>query len=141
MRKFALIICAFLVTSCATETASHGYTFEQYDTGSITVGKTSMDDVITQLGTPTSESDFGDKVIYYINFKTEKIAFFDPKVVEQRVLAISFNKKMVVSKIREYTLDDRNQVVYSKDKTEIKGNTLTPIEQILTNVGKFNKKK
>jgi outer membrane protein assembly factor BamE (lipoprotein component of BamABCDE complex) len=130
-----------MVTSCATETASHGYTFEQYDTGSISVGKTHAEEVFAQLGTPTSESDFGDKVIYYINFKTEKVAFFDPKVVEQRVLAISFNKKGIVSKIHEYTLDDRNQVVYSTDKTEIKGNTLTPIEQLLSNVGKFNKKK
>jgi len=106
----------------------------------IKVGESTKEHVLHELGSPTSESNFGPKTFYYINVKTEKIAFFDEKSIEQRVLAIRMNDNDMVTDITEYTLDDSNQVAFSEKKTEIKGNTLTPIEQILTNIGKFNRK-
>lgn len=141
MKKLLVILSLISATGCATETYLHGYTFEQSDIDFIAIHKSTRDDVIRELGSPTSKSNFGDSTYYYINFKTEKTAFFDPKVVEQKVLAITFNKKDQVSKIIQHTLDDRNQIAFSEDKTEIQGNYMTPAEQMLSNIGKFNKKK
>ena len=141
MRKYLALALSLILTGCATNVYNHGYTFEQSDIATIQINQSTETDVITELGSPSSRSDFGEKTIYYISYKSEKVAFFDPKVIEQRVLAISFDKNNIVSKIVEYTLDDHNQLAFSEDKTEIHGNTLTPIEQILSNVGKFNKKK
>jgi outer membrane protein assembly factor BamE (lipoprotein component of BamABCDE complex) len=142
MKKIsAIILLSSVLVGCASEVYNHGYTFEQSDIASLEINKSTELDVLTELGSPTSKSNFGEKIYYYINYKTEKVAFLTPKVIEQRVLAISIGENGLVTKISEYTLDDRNQIAFSEDKTEIHGNTLTPIEQILSNVGKFNKKK
>jgi outer membrane protein assembly factor BamE (lipoprotein component of BamABCDE complex) len=140
MRNIALFLTALSLSSCAKEVYHHGYSFEQNNVQTIKVGEADYGKVLSELGSPTTKSNFGPKTLYYINYSVEKIAFLDPKITEQKVLAIAFNDKDVVSNIMEYTLDDSNQVAFSEGKTEIQGNTLTPIEQIMTNIGKFNKK-
>jgi len=138
--KHITIITCLTFAGCAHETEQHGYSFEQHNIHLIKVNQSSHLDVLRELGSPTSQSDFGNKVFYYISYKSDKVAFFDPKIVEQRVLAITFNDKGIVKDIVEYTVDDRKNISFSTHKTEIKGNTLTPVEQILSNVGKYNKK-
>lgn len=139
MRNKIIALSLLLLSSgCAKEHYYHGYGFQQNNIDSIKVGSSSYDQVLAELGSPTSESHFGDKTIYYINNKTEKVAFLNPKIVEQRSLAITFDSKGTVSDIYEYTLDDAQNIAFSEKRTEIRGNTLTPIEQVMTNVGKFN---
>lgn len=138
--KHLSLITALLLSACMHEVEQHGYSFEQNNVDIIKVKQSSKHHVLNELGSPTSESDYGPKVFYYISYKSEKLAFLDPRIIEQRVLAITFDKNEIVSDITEYTIDDRNNIAISEHKTEIRGNTLTPIEQILTNVGKYNKK-
>jgi outer membrane protein assembly factor BamE (lipoprotein component of BamABCDE complex) len=128
------------LSACVHEVEQHGYSFEQNNMHSIKVGSSTVYDVMRDLGTPTSQSDYGDKIFYYISYKSEKVAFFDPKVIEQRVLAITFNNKGLVKDIAEHTIDDYKNIAFSKHKTELKGSTLTPMEQIMSNIGKHNKK-
>lgn len=140
MKNIVLVCILLLLTSCVSEYYSHGYTFDQNNLGIIKVGQTKKENVIRELGNPTTSSDFGPEVYYYINYKTEKKAFFDPKIIEQKVIAITFDKKDTVADIAEYTIDDLKNIAFSEHMIEIKGNSITPIEQILTNVGKFTKK-
>lgn len=137
--RIILVCSLLLLQGCAKEYYNHGYGFQQNNIEVIKVGISTYDEVINELGSPTSESNFGKKTIYYISNKTEKIAFLNPKIIEQRVLSIAFDSNRIVSDIYEYTIDDSNNVTFSEKRTEIKGNTLTPIEQIMNNVGKFNK--
>ena len=134
------LILILMLSACAAEIEQHGYSFEQNNIDVIKVGHSDKHQVLNELGSPTTESNYGERIYYYISYKSEKIAFFDPKIIEQRVLAINFDKKDVVSDITEYTIDDLNNIAFSEHKTEIQGNTITPMEQILTNVGKYNKK-
>lgn len=141
MRNFIfLFLSGLLLTGCISEFEHHGYSFEQNNIQSIEVKKSNQQSVLKALGNPSTSSSYGPLVYYYIGFKTERVAFLQPKIVEQRVISITFDNKNIVSDIQEYTIDDLNNVAFSEHKTEIKGNTLTPIEQIMTNVGKFNKK-
>lgn len=137
---FIIVILSQFLSSCVKQYENHGYSFEHHNIDVVKVNKSKKSDVIASFGNPSSESDFGVKIFYYISFKTETVAFFDPKIVEQRVISIEFDKKDVVSDILEYTINDLNNVAFSEHLTEIKGNAITPLEQILSNVGKFNKK-
>lgn len=139
MKNSLVIILILLCAGCSKEYTHHGYNFEHNSFEAIKIGETSAAQVLTELGTPTTESTFGKKYLYYISNKVEKLAFFDPKIVEQKVLVIGLNQNDVVSEIQEFTLDDANHIMFSESKTQIRGNTLTPAEQILTNIGKFNK--
>lgn len=130
-----------MLTSCAKNVEHHGFNFEHSKFDVIKVGETSRQQVIAELGTPTSESNFGEKKMYYISRKVETVAFLEPTVLEQKVLSIGINDSGVVSDITELTLDDANKVMFSEGRTEIHGNTLSPMQQIMTNIGKYNKKK
>lgn len=142
MKNKLLIAASFLLLSgCSKGINNHGFNFENTDFESIKVAETSRSDVKQRLGSPTSESNFGPKKYYYISYKTEAVAFFEPKQVEQKVLTIGFDRNDVVNEIEELTLDDANKVIFAEHKTEIKGNTLSPFQQIMSNVGKFNKNK
>lgn len=141
MKNFIpLLLISLLLSGCISEFEHHGFSFEQNNIQTIKVGKSNKQTVVQALGSPSTESNFGSPTYYYIGFKTEKVAFMQPKIVEQRVISIAFDKKDMVADIQEYTIDDINSVAFSEHKTEIRGNTLTPIEQIMSNVGKFNKK-
>lgn len=136
-----LIVANLAFTGCASQIHYNGFNFEHADFEVIKVGKTNLIDVLNELGSPTTESDFGEKKLYYISRRVEKTAFFDPKLLEQKVLIIGFNKKDVISDITELTLDNANKIVFAENFTEIKGNNLTVVEQFLTNIGKFKPKK
>ncbi len=140
MRNAIIFLMVLSLTGCAKEVYQHGYSFEQNNVDTIKVGQADYSKVLNELGSPTSKSTYGQKTLYYINYTVEKVAFLDPKITEQKVLSISFNDKDIVSDITEFTLDDTNDIAFSEGRTEIHGNTLTPIEQIMTNIGKFNKK-
>lgn len=137
--KYALLASLLMLSACNKDVALHGFNFEHVDFGEIKVNETSRNAVLATLGSPTSQSDFNGKTDYYIESKVEKVAFLDPKVLEQRVLAISYNQSGIVSGITEYTLDDANKVIFSDSHTELKGNGITPVQQIMTNLGKYNK--
>lgn len=140
IKKTLILLCIVLLTACVKEHHHHGYGFNQNSLDLIKVGESSMDDVLNQLGSPTSTGHFGNITFYYISSVSEKIAFFEPKIIEQNVLSISFDRSNKVSEINQYTLDDANDIAFSKSRIEIKGNNLNPIEQIMSNIGKFNKK-
>lgn len=137
--KLILALSLLLLSGCTKGINNHGFNFENTDFDSIKVAETSRIDVKNMLGSPTSESNFGPKKYYYISYKTESVAFFEPKPLEQKVLTIGFDRNDIVSDIEELTLDDANKVIFAEHKTEIKGNTLSPLQQIMSNVGKFNK--
>ena len=138
--KTTALIVLLTLSGCVKEYYNHGYSFDSDSISSIAVGKSSYDDVIDALGSPTSESTYGVKTVYYISNKTEKTAFLDPKVVEQRVLEINFDSKGIASNINEYSTADRNKIDFASDETSIEGNRVILLEQILGNVGKYNKK-
>ena len=93
MRNIALFLTALSLSSCAKEVYHHGYSFEQNNVQTIKVGEADYGKVLSELGSPTTKSNFGPKTLYYINYSVEKIAFLDPKITEQKVLAIAFNDK------------------------------------------------
>jgi outer membrane protein assembly factor BamE (lipoprotein component of BamABCDE complex) len=135
-----IAMLGLFLCGCNKEVKVQGYNFGTAKSHSVEVGKSTEQNVLEALGTPTSQSEFGPKQFFYISRRVEQVAFFNPKVLEQDVLSLTFDKSNVVSHISHFTLDDGNNIVFARELTEIKGNTLTPVQQILTNVGKYRKK-
>jgi len=102
------------------------------------VGAQGRDDVLRLMGSPSTIATFGDEVWYYISSKNETTAFLAPRVLEQRVIAISFGGDGRVREIKQYELKDGKEVAMVSRKTPTAGKELTVIEQILGNVGKFS---
>lgn len=140
MKKYLTILLCTLLCSCVKQEVYRGYNFDNADFNKIVVGKTTKQELINELGSPTTRADFGPDIIYYVSAKYEKVAFFDPKVVEQRVLAFEFNSKSILSSVKELDYDDFRSIETSDRAIEMKGNTLSPYQQIMSNIGKFKPK-
>lgn len=106
----------------------------------VKVDKSTKSDVLQLLGTPSSTSDFGDETWYYISARKESKAFFKPKVVEQRVVRITFDRDAVVTKVDSYDAAGSKPVEMVSKITPTEGHQLGFFEQIIGNVGRFSKK-
>ncbi len=141
IRNIILVTVTFLLSSCAKHEHFNGYSFDQKEIEAIEIGKTSEEDLRNLLGSPTTISNFGDKTYYYISMQQQSEAFLLPHTVAQDVLEITFNQDNRIKDVHSYSLNEARNVNYATGTTELKGNKMTPLEQIFNNIGKFNRPK
>lgn len=131
-----MLVGLLLITGCYKEIQNRGYTFDPEVLDSIKEGM-SKEEVNIALGTFSAIGDFGDETWYYISNKSEKVAFFMPKTIEQEVLELTFSPNGNLVKKSLYTINDVNKVQFAKDVTPTEGDDYNFIKQILGNVGRF----
>ncbi len=105
----------------------------------VKAGKVTRSDVQALLGTPSSTSTFGDENWYYISSKVQTYAFYKPEELERQVVAISFDQRGVVKDVQTLTLKDGKVVSMESRETPTAGRDMSILEQLVGNVGKFNK--
>jgi outer membrane protein assembly factor BamE (lipoprotein component of BamABCDE complex) len=102
-------------------------------------GATTRDEVTKILGTPSSTGIFDDKNWYYISRRTKQVAFLDPDLLDQQVYIVNFDDKGVVRGIDHKDLKDGREIEPAPGATPAPGRELTFLEQVLGNIGRFNK--
>lgn len=101
--------------------------------------KLTQDEIINLVGTPTYVPEYSPNVWYYIQRSMTRRAWFDPKVIEQRIVKISFNshgkalEAVLLSNLHEEGLDIESK--YTKST----GTERTNIQKFVKNIGRFNK--
>lgn len=133
-------VFALLAGGCTATEATRGNIVEDYRMSEVVPGVSSRTNVLKSLGSPTTTAPFDDNVWYYIGQKTEKRGIFDPKVVEEKVVVVAFNGEGVVDTIEEVDAGQTN-IPRVRRKTPTSGNDITVMEQLIGNVGRFNKGK
>ncbi len=102
----ASLSLAVLAGCNTSEVLYQGYVVDQETLALAPVGS-SREQVLLSLGTPSSTATFDHEVFYYISQKrTRPVAFMKPKLVEQSILAVYFNKEGNVERLAHYTLQD-----------------------------------
>lgn len=104
-------------------------------------GSQTKDDIGALLGSPSSTALFGDETWYYISSREQKFAFLAPVETERKIVAISFGGNGVVKEVKTYGLEDGHDVNPVSRETPTAGNDMTILQQLLGNVGRFNKDK
>ena len=67
----------------------------------------SPDQVLIVMGTPSTVATLNGEVFYYISQRSERsIAFMNDKIIDQRVIAIYFDKNRQVRRLANYGLRD-----------------------------------
>lgn len=133
----SLLICV-LLNGCAQKENYYGYSFPPEYIKSLHVHKTNVSDVRQLLGSPTTESNFGDKTYYYIAQQQSRVAFLLPKVEDHQVLALTFDNNGVLSTVKTYTLEEARSIKFDEGNTRLRGSESGALEQIVGNIGKFN---
>ena len=109
----AAVGLALILTGCNTveslqpsETLSHGFIVDQETLDLVPVGS-SREQVLLSLGTPSTTATFDTEAFYYISQTRKRpVAFMNPRVTDQRVLAVYFGADGRVSNIAHYGTQD-----------------------------------
>lgn len=139
MKLFQYIIPLLLLASCAPKVDTMGYVNDIDLKEAVVVGTTTKDQVKDKLGSPSSQSTFGDEAWYYISDRKEAVGFLKPEITDQHVVRIQFNSAGVVSEVKQYSKDDAKDFAIAKRTTPTEGHELGFFEQLIGNIGRFNK--
>jgi len=124
--------------ACSPMVRTHGHVLDEDALARIEPGRTSRDQVARLLGSPSSRGTFDDSAWYYVSQRTERHSFYQEQVVEQNVVAITFDQRGTVRDVTRRDLDDARDVDLVARETPTVGNELTFVEQLIGNLGRFN---
>ena len=127
-----------LLTACTPTISERGNIVKDYQIEQVAIGVHTRLDVLKIMGSPTTQAPFNDNLWYYIGQKTEKRGVFDPKVAEERIVAVKFDPEGIVRVIEDVE-SERVDIPLERSKTKTHGNEITLPQQLLGNLGKFNR--
>ncbi len=134
MGSMALLV----LSACEPKVAERGKKQLVEAAEQITPNETTRAEVVEMLGTPSAVGQFGSKAWYYVAQRKEGVGFFAPEVVDSHVLRLTFSGD-TVNDLRYYDQSDTRQVSFSGRETPTEGQEYGFIEQLIGNIGKFNK--
>lgn len=130
-------VLALALGACAQSVQVRGNIPDSDVVSKINPGVHTRIDIASLLGSPSTVSTFQDSKWYYIGQKTTQFAFFEPEVIERKVLVISFDDAGYVADTRTYGLEDGKVIDPVERITPTEGREFSIIQQLLGNLGRF----
>jgi len=114
-----------------------GYVIDARTMDQVRVGATA-EQVLVVMGTPSTTSTVGGDAWYYISQKTERpLAFMPPKVTDQRIFAVYFDKNKRVQRIANYGMEDGRVVDFITRTTPTAGAESSFLGNMFSNLLRF----
>jgi outer membrane protein assembly factor BamE (lipoprotein component of BamABCDE complex) len=130
----AVLVCGVLA-GCTGEQFQKGYILPPGALEQIPIGA-SQDQVLIVLGTPSTVATLNGEVFYYISQRTSRpVMFMNQKVIDQRVIAVYFDKNRQVVRLANYGLKDGKIFDFISRTTATSGQEmsyLTPLFKLLS---------
>src|SRR5258708_8244303 len=128
------LVCAAMV-GCTGEQFQKGYILPPGALEQIPIGA-SQDQVLIVMGTPSTVATLNGEVFYYISQRSERpVAFMNQRLVDQRVIAIYFDKNRQVQRLANYGMQDGRIFDFISRTTPTSGQELsylTPLFKLLS---------
>ena len=138
VRAFALAgALALALGACEQSVQVRGNIPDDESANKITPGVHSRADIASLLGSPSTMSTFQDSKWYYIGQKTTQFGFFEPEVLERKVLVVSFDEAGNVDSTKIYGLEDGQKIDPVGRVTPTEGREITFLQQMFGNLGRF----
>ncbi|QPC87377.1 outer membrane protein assembly factor BamE [Mesorhizobium sp. NBSH29] len=119
----------------ASETLTQGYVIDEKQIEQVPVGS-SREQVILALGSPSTTATFDNEVFYYISqTRKRSVAFMNPHIVDQRILAVYFGDDGRVSNIANYGKKDGKVFDFISRTTPTGGKDQNFIGQLMAGAG------
>jgi outer membrane protein assembly factor BamE (lipoprotein component of BamABCDE complex) len=142
LRRGAMALAiALALSGCGgfDQTFQRGYVVPEGALEQIPLGS-SQEQVLIVLGTPSTVATVSGEAFYYISQRAEKAAAFLPqKVVDQRVVAVYFDKERRVIRLADYGLKDGKIFDFVSRTTQTGGSELSYLTYLFKIVGIDNK--
>lgn len=132
-----LVAAGLLLASCGgfQQTFQRGYVVPEGALEQIPVGS-SQEQVLIVLGTPSTVATVSGEAFYYISQRGQKAAAFMPqKVVDQRVIAVYFDKERRVQRLADYGMQDGKIFDFVSRTTPTGGQELSYLTYLFKIIG------
>ncbi|MCO5159538.1 MAG: outer membrane protein assembly factor BamE [Mesorhizobium sp.] len=127
--------CNAASTLSASETLTQGYVIDPQAIELVPPGS-SREQVLLALGSPSTRATFDNEVFYYISQKRHRsMAWQNPHIVDQRVLAVYFGPDDRVVNIANYGMQDGKVFDFISRTTPTGGKDQNFLGQILSGFG------
>jgi outer membrane protein assembly factor BamE (lipoprotein component of BamABCDE complex) len=131
----AALVLGLLLGGCFTQTYQRGYVLADGALEQIPLGAP-QEQVLITLGTPSTVATVSGEVFYYISARTEQTAFLPEKTVDQRVVAVYFDKNRRVQRVANYGLEDGKIFDYVSRTTATSGQELSYLTYVFKIFGR-----
>lgn len=133
-----LVLGAAGLSACSPQIRTHGNMVDPDALAKINPGSSTSGEVLSLLGSPSSEANFGQRTWYYIGQRTERQAFLKPEIIERKVIYVDFDQSGLVDTIGALDMEDGKKIAFITRETPTAGQKVTIIKQLLGNIGRFN---
>ena len=129
-----LLACFFLNT-CSGIKVNNGYMPVQDSVDQLKVNITSLSFAKSRLGEPALILGNQEPIFIYSSQVTNRILFFEPKVISRDVLVLYFNKKEKLKKIEKFNLKDGKSFKINTGTTSLNAQQKSLIATLFSNIG------
>ena len=134
-----IVLGGLSLGACEGRVAVRGNPIDADELRRLAPGQQSKADVVGLLGSPSSTPAFDDNTWYYISDRERTLAFFAPETIERQVVVLSFDDQAILGSVRLLGLENGREVELVSRETPSFGQSPNVIQQMLGNLGKFNK--
>jgi outer membrane protein assembly factor BamE (lipoprotein component of BamABCDE complex) len=138
VRLWCGLLASLALIGCVPQVSNHGYHLDEAALAQVEPGRTSRDEVLQLLGSPSSITTFDGSAWYYVGQRTERMSFYQEEVVNQDVVAIAFDEAGTVTSVDRHGLDQAQEISLVDRETPTSGSELSVFEQFIGNIGRFN---
>lgn len=131
------VAAGLMLASCGSfeQTYQRGYVVPEGALEQVPVGS-SQEQVLIVLGTPSTVATVSGEAFYYISQRGQKAAAFMPqKVVDQRVIAVYFDKERRVQRLADYGMKDGKIFDFVSRTTPTGGQELSYLTYLFKIIG------
>ena len=130
-----LVLACFFLNTCSGIKANNGYMPVQDNVNKLKVNKTSLSFTKSTLGEPALILGNQEPILIYSSQVTNRILFFEPRVISRDVLVLYFNKKKKLKKLEKFNLKDGKSFQMNAETTTLNAEQRSLIGTLFSNVG------
>jgi outer membrane protein assembly factor BamE (lipoprotein component of BamABCDE complex) len=126
-----ILTLGVLPGGCFSETFQRGYVLPDGALEQIPLGA-SQEQVLIVLGTPSTVATVSGEAFYYISQRAERaVSFMQTQIVDQRVIAVYFDRNRKVKRLAEYGVKDGHVFDFISRTTPTTGSDLNILNGLL----------
>ena len=129
-----LVLACFFLNTCSGIKVNNGY-MPCRTVYQLKVNKTSLSFAKSRLGEPALILGNQEPIFIYSSQVTNRILFFEPKVISRDVLVLYFNKKKKLKKLEKFNLKDGKSFQMNKGATTLNAEQRSLIATLFSNIG------
>ena len=131
----AILLCG---TGCQPRITTHGFMPRTDLIERLQPGEQNKTQVAAILGSPTIMGAFDQDTWYYVTQTTENKFFFKPEIIDQAILALTFDEAGVLASLEKKSMLDAIRIEPNTEQTPTVGRKLSLIQQLFGNFGRFS---